>query len=122
MKFAKIVFWIAGIWGVLLLCSLYFLSDAIGRKDPPSITHLEYYFGFLGVALAWQLAFFVIAKDPARFRPMIIPAIAEKLIYVASITILYSTGRASMETGMATLPDLILAVMFTVAYGKTRPT
>jgi hypothetical protein len=28
MKFAKIVFWIAGIWGVLVLTPLYFMFDA----------------------------------------------------------------------------------------------
>ena len=32
MKFAKIVFWIAFIWGVLILTPLYFMFDAIGRK------------------------------------------------------------------------------------------
>ena len=39
MKFAKIVFWIAGIWGVLILTPLYFMFDTIGRQDPPAITH-----------------------------------------------------------------------------------
>ena len=39
MKFAKIIFWIAGIWGVLVLTPLYFMFDLIGRKDPPPITH-----------------------------------------------------------------------------------
>lgn len=121
MKFAKIVFWIAGIWGVLILGVLYFMANAIGRMAPPSITHPEYYFGFLGVAMAWQLAFFFIARDPLRFRPMMIPAIAEKLIYVASMVILYSGGLVKPETGMAAFPDLILAVMFTLAYAKTSP-
>jgi hypothetical protein len=35
----KIVFWIAGIWGVLVLTPLYFMFDMIGRQDPPAITH-----------------------------------------------------------------------------------
>jgi hypothetical protein len=39
MKFAKIVFWIAAIWGILVLTPLYFLYDTIGRQDPPPITH-----------------------------------------------------------------------------------
>jgi hypothetical protein len=33
MKFAKVVFWIAGVWGVLVLTPLYFMFDVIGR-DP----------------------------------------------------------------------------------------
>jgi hypothetical protein len=35
MKFSKIVFWIAGIWGVLALAPLYFMFNTIGRLDPP---------------------------------------------------------------------------------------
>jgi hypothetical protein len=38
------------------------------------------------VTLAWQLAFFILAKDPVRFRPMIIASIAEKVLYFASIS------------------------------------
>ena len=53
MKFAKIVFWVAGIWGVLILTPLYFIFDMIGRKDPPPITHPAFYYGFVGAALAW---------------------------------------------------------------------
>jgi hypothetical protein len=121
MKFAKIVFRIAGIWGVLILCPLYFMPNAIGRKDPPAVTHLEYYFGFLSVTLAWQLAFFIIAKDPVRFRPMIIASIAEKGFYLASIIVLCSFGFVSKIAGVIALPDLILAALFTVAYGKARP-
>lgn len=120
MRFTKIVFRIAGIWGSLILCPLYFMSDAIGRKDPPAVTHLEYYFGFLSVTLAWQLAFFIIANDPVRFRPMIIASIAEKVFYFASIIVLCSFGLVSKATGVATLPDFILAALFTVAYGKTK--
>ncbi len=39
MKFAKITFRIAAIWGVLVLTPLYFMFDLIGRNDPPPITH-----------------------------------------------------------------------------------
>lgn len=35
MRFARMVFWIAGVWGVLLITPLYFLFDLIGQKDPP---------------------------------------------------------------------------------------
>jgi hypothetical protein len=56
MKFAKIVFWGAGIWGVLVLTPLYFMYDLIGRQEPPPITHPGFYYGFAGVALAWQFS------------------------------------------------------------------
>jgi hypothetical protein len=54
VRFAKIVFWIAGIWGVLVITPLYFMFDLIGRNDPPPITHPGFFYGFAGAALAWQ--------------------------------------------------------------------
>ena len=32
MKFAKTIFWIAGIWGLLTLTPLFFMFEVIGRK------------------------------------------------------------------------------------------
>jgi hypothetical protein len=52
MKFAKVVFWIAAVWGILVLTPLYFMFDVIGRQDPPPITHPAFYYGFVSVALA----------------------------------------------------------------------
>ena len=60
MKFAKIVFWTAGAWGVLVLTPLYFLYDFVGRQDPPALNHPQLYYGFAGVGLAWQFAFMAI--------------------------------------------------------------
>ena len=93
MKFAKIVFWVAGIWGVLILTPLYFIFDRIGRQDPPPITHPGFYYGFVGASLAWQIAFFIIATDPVRFRPVIIAAIIEKFTYGIAMTALYLQNR-----------------------------
>ena len=39
MRFAKVVFWCAAVWGFLALTPLYFLFDTIGRQNPPAITH-----------------------------------------------------------------------------------
>ena len=63
VKFAKIVYWAAGVWGVLLLAPLYFMFDVIGRQDPPAITHPLFYYGFAGAGLAWQAAFMIIAAS-----------------------------------------------------------
>jgi hypothetical protein len=38
MKFAKGVFWVAGIWSVLIVIPLYFAFDLIGRMDPPPVS------------------------------------------------------------------------------------
>src|SRR4051812_27729273 len=68
MRFARVTFFFAGAWGVLVLVPLYFALDLIGKKNPPAVTHSEFYYGFIGVAVAWQVAFFVIGRDPIRFR------------------------------------------------------
>ena len=68
MNFAKLVFRVAGVWGIVLLAPLYFMFELIGTQDPPPITHPGFYYGFVGVALAWQVVFFIIARDPVRFR------------------------------------------------------
>jgi hypothetical protein len=61
MKFARIVYSVAGIYGVLVLFPLYFMEESTGREHPPAISHPEYYYGFIGVALAWQVVFLVVA-------------------------------------------------------------
>jgi len=72
MKFAKIVFWVAAVWGVLVLTPLYFMFDLIGKNDPPPITHPGFFYGVIGAGLAWQVAFGIIATDPGRFRLLMI--------------------------------------------------
>jgi hypothetical protein len=121
MRFAKIVFCIAAIWGVLVLTPLYFMFDLIGRKDPPPITHPGFFYGFVGTALAWQIAFFFIARDPVRHRPLMIPSMLEKISFVAAVVVLVGQGR--MHPSDLVLPgiDLPLGILFAVAYIKTRP-
>ena len=120
MKFAKIVFWIAGIYGVLAITPLYFVFDRIGRQDPPPITHPGFYYGFAGVALAWQIAFIIIAGDPVRLRPIMIPAVLEKLGFSIAIIVLYLQQRVHpADLGFAGV-DLIFVVLFLIAFAKTK--
>jgi hypothetical protein len=119
MKFAKIVFWIAGIWGVLILTPLYFMFDAISRNDPPAITHPGFYYGFVSVALAWQVAFLVIARDPVRFRLMMIPAVLEKFGWGASLLVLYFQNRIHPSDLALGGVDTLLGVLFLLAFFRT---
>jgi hypothetical protein len=119
MKFAKIVFWIAGIWGLLVLTPLYFMFDLIGRNDPPPITHPGFFYGFVGVALVWQIAFIFIATDPARFRPLMIPSILEKVSYSGAIFALVSQGRMHKSDLVFAGTDLFLGLLFVLAYFRT---
>jgi len=118
MKFAKIVFWIAGIWGSLVLTPLYFVYDLIGRQDPPAITHPGFYYGFATVGLAWQFAFFVIASNPERYRWMMIPAVLEKFGYGASVIALYLERRMHSGDLIFAGTDLLLGCLFLLAFFK----
>jgi hypothetical protein len=120
MKFAKIVFWIASIWGVLILTPLYFMFDLIGRNDPPPITHPAFYYGFVGAGLAWQIAFFVIARDPIRLRTMMIPCVLEKFAYGIALTALYLQHRLHPQDLAFGGIDLLFGLLFLAAFFKTR--
>jgi len=119
MKFAKIVFRIAGIWGLLIITPLYFIFDLIGRKDPPPITHPGFYYGFVGVAFVWQIAFLIISTDPVRFLPPMIAAILEKLAYSIPLLILISQKRTSPNDLVFAGIDLLLCFLFVAAYLRT---
>jgi hypothetical protein len=121
MKFARIVFGIAAAWGLLVLTPMLFIFNTIGRKDPPPITHPQFYFGFVTVALVFQFVFFIIATDPARFRPMIIPSVLEKATYVAVCLILYLRGEVTVAQMATAGPDLLLGILFVSAYYTSRP-
>jgi hypothetical protein len=121
MKFAKIVFWIAGIWGLLVITPLYFLFDLIGRNDPPPITHPGFFYGFAGVALAWQIAFLFIARDPVRYRPLMIASILEKASFSSAVFVLVFQGRMHSSDLVFGGTDLLLGLLFVIAYVKTPP-
>ena len=122
MKFAKVVFWIAGIWGVLVITPLYFMFDVISRNDPPPITHPGFFYGFAGAALAWQIAFFFIAMDPVRYRPLMIPSIFEKLSYGAAVVDSRPAGSHARSDLVFGVVDLLLGAMFVISYIKARNT
>jgi hypothetical protein len=121
MKFAKIVFWIAGIWGLLVITPLYFFFDLIGQKDPPAITHPGFFYGFVGCALAWQVAFCLMATDPPRYRPLMIPSVLEKASYAVAVVTLVVEGRMHPSDLVFAGTDSLLGLLFVIAYFKTRP-
>jgi hypothetical protein len=116
MKFAKVVFWIAAIWGVLIITPLYFMFDLIGRNDPPPITHPGFFYGFIGAALAWQIVFMLIARDPSRHRPLMIPSVVEKLSYSVAVLVLIQQGRMHKSDMVFGVVDSLLGILFVLAY------
>ena len=119
MKFAKIVFWLAAISGFFTITPLYFMFDLIGEKDPPPITHPAFFYGFVGVALVWQITFAIIARDPVRFRTIMIPAVLEKLVYSIPVIVLVLQKRTRPADLLFAAIDLSLGVLFVIAYLRT---
>lgn len=121
MNFAKWTFRLAGIYGLLVTLPLYFTEERMGRDFPPAITHPELYYGFIGVVVAWQVAFLVIARDPARFRPLMLVAVLEKFSYGTAAAILFQLQRVPGPVLAFGLVDLSLGVLFAVAFHHSRP-
>jgi hypothetical protein len=119
VKFAKIIFWIAAIWGFLAITPLYFMFNMISEKDPPPITHPGFYYGFVGLALAWQIVFLVIALDPLRFRPMMIPSMVEKFAWGIAVAVLVLQRRMHGSDLLFAGTDTLLGLLFVAAYVKT---
>jgi hypothetical protein len=120
MRFARIVFLIAGIYGLLILTPMYFLENKIGRDTPPAITHPEYFYGFTGVALAWQVLFLVLSTDPVRYRAMILPSIFEKVTYGIALIVLFSQGQLPLSAFAIGSVDWIFGFLFLAAYFTTK--
>jgi hypothetical protein len=119
MKFAKTIFRIAGILGILMVGPLYFTYHLVARLDPPPVTHPEFYYGFVGVVLVWQFVYIAVGSDPARFRPFMILALLAKLSYVLTIAVLCLQGRISSAGAVTAIPDMIFVVLFLIAFFKT---
>ncbi|HET8782766.1 MAG TPA: hypothetical protein VFM63_10140 [Pyrinomonadaceae bacterium] len=119
MKFARVVFLIAGIYGLIVVLPLYFLEEKTGRDYPPPITHPEYYYGFVGVTAAWQVLYLLVSTNPVRYRPVMIPPILAKGSFVIAVTLLYVQGRVPLTMLGASMIDLLLLILFVVAYFRT---
>ena len=117
--FARRVFSFAGIYGLVVVLPLYFLERQVGALTPPAVTHPEFYYGFAGVTVAWQLAFLVIGRDPVRFRPLMPVAIIEKVSFVAASVALLALGRVAPASVSGAVGDAVLMVLFTLAYRRT---
>jgi hypothetical protein len=119
-RFSSTVFLVAGIYGIIVLAPGLFTEKMLAEKMPPAITHPEFYYGFFGVGLAWQVAFLIIARDPQRFRPMIPAAMLEKFSYAIACAVLFAPGRVPMIVVAGGAGDLVLGVLFTMAYFRLK--
>ena len=121
MNFSRWVFRIAGIVGLLGLVPMYFAEARIGIETPPPITHPEFFYGFVGVAVAWQVAFIIIGQDPRRFRPLMLPSMIEKFSFGPAMWILFFKGRVAASMLVPGTFDTIMGVLFVMSYLRTSP-
>ena len=118
MTFARRVFNLAAIYGFVSLVPMYFLEQRLIERTPPALTHPEFYYGFVGLAMAWQVLFVLIAREPARLRPAMLPAVLEKLGWGIAIPVLVAQGRIGTFFLAAAMIDLVLAALFVAAWRK----
>jgi hypothetical protein len=120
VKLARIIFIGAGIWGLTVLTTFYWLVDITGRHYVAPTEYPQFFYGFIAVALTWQVAFLLIGTDPARFRLLMIPAMIEKFSYVLTLTVLFAVGRISSLDFQPAVPDGLIGLLFVLAFVKTR--
>ena len=115
--FARRVFLVAGLYGIVALAPQYFVELGL----PTLIERPEHFYGFIGVALAWQVIFLIVASDVMRYRPLMLAGVLEKLSFGAAVAMLYSVERVSIGVLLAGTVDLVLGTLFVAAFTATRP-
>jgi len=119
MTFARRVYFIAAIYGLLILLPQFFMEQRVGQDHPPPLTHPEFFYGFIGTAVAFQVVFLILARDPSRYRPMMIATILEKAGFGIPTVALFLQQRASLTTLFFGGIDLVFGAFFISAYVRT---
>ena len=120
MKFARLVFLIAALYGIVVTLPFFFIEERLNLEYPPPINHPEYFYSFAGIVLVFQLLFLAIAWNPGRYRPTMPFCVLEKLSLVPAFIILFPQGRFPMSWIAPLTIDLILGVLFAIAYVKSK--
>lgn len=94
----------SAIYGVLVLAPLYALP--LPPRQP------EMTLGFIGVALVFQGVFWIIGGDPVRYRALMLPAVAEKLVFAVPALASVRLGRTAPSLAVFAAIDVALAIGF----------
>lgn len=119
--FATWVFRISGIYGLVVMLPQYFMESQVGLDSPPAITHPEFFYGFVGVVIAFQIVFLVIARDPVRFRLLMLPSIVEKWSFAIALAVLAVQGRVAGPLLIFGGIDAVLGLLFLVSFLRLKP-
>lgn len=105
----------AAIYGLIVLLPLYLLEHQVAAPAA-ALAHPEYYYGFIGAAGAWQLVYWTIGGDPARYRAFMPLGVVAKFGFWIPTFLLWLNGRTPTSTFAVTNVDLLLGVGFFVAW------
>ena len=122
MKTPRLIFSLAGIYGLLILTPFLFMERMVAEATPGGLTHPEYYYGFLGAALAMQMVYLAIGRDPVRLRPVMPICAVAKLAFFVPVLILNLQERVPAVTLEFASVDAVLAFAFLYAWRVTRET
>lgn len=105
----------AAIYGAIVLLPLYF------TPLPP--VGAEVFLGFVGLALVFQAVFWIIGSDPAKYRALMLLAVAEKLVFGLPVLALFAQGYpVSPPTAVFAGIDVLLGLGFYWAWKRTPAT
>lgn len=113
MRFAKTVFTISGVYGLLIMTPQFFLEK--GGPSP------ELHYGFVGAVFAWQLTSLIIARDPARYRPIMLASGLGKLIFGTAVFSLWMAARVPAFLLVFVAIDLGFVALFLEAWRRVKP-
>jgi hypothetical protein len=102
----------AAIYGLVALLPQYLVPQ------PLAAALLAY--GFIGTASAFQIVFWIVGGDPARYRALMLAGVAEKLAFGVPAMVLFTAGKAPAAVLLFGGIDLALGFGFLVAWRATR--
>lgn len=117
--FARKVFLAACAWGAVTLLPLPFLRSEIERSGP--LAHAEYFYGFIGVCLVFQVIFFMISRRPAYYRALIPCCALEKAAFAGPAVVLVAAGQAATSLLFFAGGDTLLLLLFLLAHRSMAP-
>ena len=120
IRIARRIFTVAALYGVVVLLPLYAAEPMMAKAGRP-VTHPELLYGFVGTALAFQLVYGTIGRDPVRYRPLMPVAVIAKCSFGVPVAILFALARVDPVVLAFASVDLLIAVLFLFAWRTTRP-
>lgn len=108
IRFARWSFALAGLYGLIATLGLYF-----GAALSPET---QWTYAFAGAAGATQLAYWLIASDPVRYRAVMPIGIVSKLSFAVPLTFLFARGQIAGASFVFALIDYALAALFAVIF------